>query len=222
MLQNDPTKLSQFRNSISYFKTSAITATALIESFFALFSDTTSSALGTLIREVADLYEDKAKSDALRTAWNDWRAINEDYPSLPVTSNPNSSSIPLGWANKTSNAASSSGPSSSSKSTRVLKLKSSTAQSSRSSVSQTRSWGGTSTPSSSVVPSAQPYPSLPPPAGSASRTGKGTSSCAERQYQGSRWGRHVSRAAAGKETSEYDFWVWQWDGAEGSGGEFVV
>lgn len=174
MLQSDSTKLGQFRNSVSYFKTNAITATALIESFFALFSDTTSSALGTLVREVADLYEDKAKSDSLRTAWNDWRAINEDYPSLPVTSNPNSSSIPLGWANKAgAGSSSSTGQSASSKSTRVLKLKSSTAQSSRSSVSQTRSWGGSTT---STVQSAQPsnpYPSLPPPPGSASRTGKG-------------------------------------------------
>ncbi|CAG8960084.1 hypothetical protein HYFRA_00010562, partial [Hymenoscyphus fraxineus] len=179
MLQNDQAKLDQFRNSISYFKTNAITAAALIETFFALFSDTTSSALGTLIREVADLYEDKTKSSALQTAWNDWRAINEDYPSLPVTSN-NNGSLPLGWASKATSgggSSSSSGQPSAAKSTRVLKLKSSTAQSSRSSqvVSQNRSWGGSS--SSLTAPtssSTNAFPTLPPAAGSATRQGKGT------------------------------------------------
>lgn len=172
MLQNDQAKLDQFRNSISYFKTNALTATALIDSVFALFSDTTSSALGTLIREVADLYEDKTKSDALRTAWNDWRAINEDYPSLPVTST-NNDSIPLGWASKVTPSATSasSGQPSAAKSTRVLKLKSSTAQSSRSQVSQNKSWGGSS--SSLTAPSNNAFPGLPPPAGSATRQGKG-------------------------------------------------
>ncbi|KAG9236261.1 hypothetical protein BJ875DRAFT_372504 [Amylocarpus encephaloides] len=180
MLQNDASKLNQFRNSISYFKTNAMTATALIDSFFALFSDTSSNSLGTLVREVADLYEDEGKSDSLRTAWNDWRAINEDYPSLPVTSN-TSGSIPLGWAQKTNPgpSSSSSGQSSAAKSTRVLKLKSSTAQSSRSSVSQTRSWGDSQSPQTSASApiasqSSNPFPTLPPPSGSASRTGKGT------------------------------------------------
>ncbi|TVY81729.1 E3 ubiquitin-protein ligase hel2 [Lachnellula suecica] len=93
MLQNG-TKMTQFRESIASFKRNAISASGLIESFFALFSDTTPKALGTLINEVADLYEDHSKTTALRTAWNDWRAINDDYPSLPVT-NTTSSSIPL-------------------------------------------------------------------------------------------------------------------------------
>ena len=103
LLQNDSSKLSQFRSHVSSFKNNSITATALINSFFALFSDTSSTALGTLIREIADLYEDKAKSDALRTAWNDWRAINEDYPSLPGPS-VSSGSIPLGWATASSSS----------------------------------------------------------------------------------------------------------------------
>ncbi|KAF4637681.1 hypothetical protein G7Y89_g408 [Cudoniella acicularis] len=162
LLQNDQTKLQQFRNSISFFQTGALSAPALIDSFFALFSDTTSSALGTLIREIADLYEEKAKADSIRTAWNDWRAINEDYPSLPGPSSTSGGSIPLGWASITSAT-----PSSSSaappkpKSTRVLKLKSSTAQSSRSSVSQTRSWGT----ASGLASSSNPFPGLPPPSG---------------------------------------------------------
>lgn len=167
LLQNDASKLSQFRSHISSFKNNSITATALINSFFALFSDTSSTALGTIIREVADLYEDKTKADALRTAWNDWRAINEDYPSLPGPSVP-SGSIPLSWATASSSSTTQSGGP---KSTRVLKLKSSTAASSRSSVSQTRSWGTASSASSS----ANPFPGLPPPSSAPpnNRTGAG-------------------------------------------------
>ncbi|RDW64689.1 hypothetical protein BP6252_10340 [Coleophoma cylindrospora] len=171
LLQNDQTKLSQFRNSISSYRSSAITAAALIDSFFALFSDTSSNALGTLIREVADLYEDKSKADSLRTAWNDWRAINEDYPSLPGPSGM-TDALPQGWARVTSSTPSASSTSSApAKSTRVLKLKSSTAQSSRSSVSQTRSWGTAGASSSSGSSSSNPFPGLPTPAGS--RPGNG-------------------------------------------------
>lgn len=83
LLGNDATKLATFRTHISSFKSGAMTASLLIDAFFALFADTSASALGTLVREVAELFEDKTKADALRKAWQDWRAINEDYPSLP-------------------------------------------------------------------------------------------------------------------------------------------
>jgi hypothetical protein len=164
LLGNIDTEVQQFRNSISSFKNNALNAPALIESFFALFVDTTPAALGTLIREVADLYEDKSKSDSLNVAWNNWRAINEDYPSLPAASGSGEATIPLNWAvtSSTTSGGSSSG-SGAPKSTRVLKLKSSTAQSSRSQVSQARSWGTSSTassPSASSVVNA--FPSLPP------------------------------------------------------------
>ncbi|KAF7919423.1 uncharacterized protein EAE98_009263 [Botrytis deweyae] len=162
LLQNDQTKLNQFRNSISSYKNAGITASALIDAFFALFSDTTPAALGSLIREVAALFEDQSKGKAIVTAWNDWRAINEDYPSLPAPTSSNGNSIPLGWASANSN--SSSGP----RSNRVLKLKKSTAQSSRSTVSQNRSWGtaSTSASTSSPAPSSSnqynnPFPTLP-------------------------------------------------------------
>ncbi|KAA8576685.1 hypothetical protein EYC84_006762 [Monilinia fructicola] len=146
LLQNDQTKLNQFRNSISSYRSGGITAGALIDAFFALFSDTTPAALGTLI------------------PWNDWRAINEDYPSLPAPTSSNGNTIPLGWASM--NSTSSSGP----RSNRVLKLKKSTAQSSRSTVSQNRSWGtasssaSTSTPAPGPSSSSQytnPFPTLP-------------------------------------------------------------
>lgn len=152
LLNNDAQKMTQFRNTIASYKRSAIKAQALIDSFFALFTSTPPKSLGTLINEVADLYEDESKGIALREAWNNWKAINDDYPSLPVT-NTSGSSIPLNWAS------SSARPATATKSNRVLKLKSSTAQSSRSSVSQTRSWGT----ASGVSSSSNPFPGLPAP-----------------------------------------------------------
>jgi hypothetical protein len=45
LLQGDEPKLTQFRNLISSFKSSSITARTLIDSFFGLFADTSSNAL---------------------------------------------------------------------------------------------------------------------------------------------------------------------------------
>ncbi|OTA55404.1 hypothetical protein K449DRAFT_173127 [Hypoxylon sp. EC38] len=83
LLQNNRDKIATFRNHISSYKHDKVSAAALVDALFSLFSDTSSSALGTLVRETADLFEDKSKADRLRKAWNDWRAINEDYPTLP-------------------------------------------------------------------------------------------------------------------------------------------
>lgn len=155
LLRNDETSIKRFRSLISSYQSSSITAPALVDSFFSLFADS-SNSVSTLVREVADLFEDKKKADGLRTALNDWRAINEDYPSLPGGPLP-SDSLPLNWA--TTSASSSTNTNSGTKSNRVLKLKSSTAQSSRSSVSQTRSWG-----SASVAPTTSnrfAFPELP-------------------------------------------------------------
>lgn len=141
LLGNDASKMTTFRSHISEYKSDAMTAAQLIDSFFALFADTSANALGTLVREVADLFEDKSKAEALQKAWQDWRAINEDYPSLPglggmhgaTTSN-------SGWA-----AAASAGPTlhrgfgagtaaKEKHTTRVLKLKNSTRRGSVASV----------------------------------------------------------------------------------------
>lgn len=162
LLQNDQMKFTQFRSSISAYQRNTMSAAALIDSFFALFSDTSSTALGSLIREVADLYEDKSKAEALRTAWNDWRAINEDYPSLPGPSGM-SGSIPLGWAQVTASTPSSSSTAPPKSTSRVLKLKSSTAQSSRSQNSRSQSWG------SSSQASGPAFPGLPPSSGNVPR-----------------------------------------------------
>lgn len=144
MLKNDQSKLAEFRTRISSFKNSSISATDLIESFFSLF-DCTASELGKLIKEVAEIFEISSKRNDLLKAWNDWKAINEDYPSLP-------------GASSTAGSTSHGGK-------RVLKLKSSTAQSSRSAVSRTGSWG-------TAAAVTNLFPPLPP----VQRTGAGTRS----------------------------------------------
>ncbi|KAL9060325.1 MAG: hypothetical protein Q9162_000729 [Coniocarpon cinnabarinum] len=121
LLGHSEPKLSTFRSRISAYKTGSITAQGLIDAFFALFECPTAD-LGTLIKELADAFEVPGKADDLRRAWNDWRAINEDYPSLPGS----------GVAENNMSAAGGK---------RILKLKSSTAQSSRSAVGRSGSWG---------------------------------------------------------------------------------
>lgn len=147
MLKNDQQKLTDFRNNVSSYRTSATTATQLIDTFFSLF-DAPAAELGKLVKELADIYEDDSKRNELLKAWNDWRAINEDYPSLPG---------PSGVIPGSSAAAAGSGGH------RVLRLKSSTAQSSRSAVSRHGSWGN----------AADSNPLLAMPAASANRVGAG-------------------------------------------------
>ncbi|KAJ9396365.1 hypothetical protein DTO282F9_6663 [Paecilomyces variotii] len=123
LLRNDQIKISEFRAKVSSYRTSAISATELLDAFFSLF-DTSSSELGKLIKELAEIYEDESKRNGLLKAWNDWRAINEDYPALPGPSG----MVP-GLTLGTVSGAGGGGK-------RVLRLKSSTAQSSRSVVSR--------------------------------------------------------------------------------------
>jgi hypothetical protein len=145
MLRNDQAKLQEFRTQISAYRNSKVSATQLIEGFFALF-DTSSAELGKLVKELADIFEIQAKREGLLKAWGDWKAINEDYPSLPG----------MATEQSLSGALAAHGGS------RVLKLKSSTAQSSRSSVSKQASWNNTSS-SNGLFP--------PLPAASSSRIG---------------------------------------------------
>ncbi|KAJ5280589.1 hypothetical protein N7478_005961 [Penicillium angulare] len=138
LLRNDAKKLSEFRTRVSSYRTSSISATELIDAFFSLF-DTASSELGKLIKELAEIYEDNSKRTGLLQAWNDWRAINEDYPALPGMS---PASVNTGGK-------------------RVLRLKSSTAQSSRSAVGRS---GGLPSGSSN------PFPPLAASAGPSRRS----------------------------------------------------
>ena len=147
MLKNDPLKVSNFRARVSSYRTSTISASQLIDTFFSLF-DVSATDLGKLVKELADIYENEAKRSGLLKAWNDWRAINEDYPSLPG---------PVGIVPGSIASVAGSGG------RRILKLKSSTAQSSRSAVSRQGSWGNTPAITSS----------RPAPATSANRAGAG-------------------------------------------------
>ena len=147
LLRNDAKKLDEFRFMISAFKSSAITAAELIEAFVSLF-DSSSADLGKLVKELAEIFEIPSKRDELLKAWNDWKAINEDYPSLPGSSSESSSTAAAAHGNK-----------------RVLKLKSLTAQSSRSPVSRTGSWGTTNVNNL--------FPSLAATLASANRAGPG-------------------------------------------------
>lgn len=168
LLGNDQSRLAKFRSNISSYRNSEMTATQLVDFFFVIF-DTDSTSLGTLVRELADIFEIPSKKDDLLKAWNDWRAINEDYPSLP---GPNG--MPAGGA---SGSTGSGGK-------RILKLKSSTAQSSRSSVSQARSWGTANAPTSSGN---NPFPGLP---GANVRT-----------TQGKAWGASNATTSSARSTS---------------------
>jgi hypothetical protein len=140
MLRNSEIKLQEFRAAVSAYRNSKVSAAQLIEGFFALF-DANSKEMGTLIKELADIFEMPGKREALLKAWNDWKAINEDYPSLPGSATEqalNGGSTARGGS-------------------RVLKLKSSTAQSSRSTANQQASWSSAS--------SSNPFPALPAPSG---------------------------------------------------------
>ncbi|KAF2481020.1 hypothetical protein BDY17DRAFT_325744 [Neohortaea acidophila] len=139
LLSNDEARLAEFRSRISSYRNGTISASDLIDAFFSLF-DTSSAELGKLIKELADIFEITTKRDALLKAWNDWKAINEDYPSLPGPSGPTSAAGALG-----------SGMSGS----RVLRLKSATAPSARSTMGQQRSWGATAASANN------PFPVLP-------------------------------------------------------------
>ncbi|KAL8731544.1 MAG: hypothetical protein Q9166_003390 [cf. Caloplaca sp. 2 TL-2023] len=146
LLKHDPAKISSFRTAVSTYRSSTLSATQLIDNFFSLF-DVPASDLGKLIKELADIYENESKRNDLLKAWNDWRAINEDYPSLPGPSGvlPGSSAAMAGSGGY-----------------RVLKLKNSTTQSSKSAVSRHGSWGNATGPN--------PFPTMP---ASVNRAGAG-------------------------------------------------
>jgi len=127
MLRKNERKVEEFRSQISAYHRSQLSATQLIDGFFALF-DTDSKEMGKLINELAELFEVAAKREGLLKAWNDWKAINEDYPSLP------GSATEQVLRGRTAAHGGS----------RVLTLKNSTAQSSRSSTNRQASWSSAS------------------------------------------------------------------------------
>ena len=150
LLKADNAKLSVFRSHVSSYRASNITASALVESLISLLSNPTAD-IGKLVRELADIYEDENKRTSLLQAWNDWLSINaeSDYPSLPPGTEDTPGPVQTGGR-------------------RVLRLKSSTAPSSRSSVSRQGSWGNAVAlgknnvvaPLSHLTSSTSPFPAL--------------------------------------------------------------
>ncbi|KAK4542111.1 hypothetical protein LTR36_007142 [Oleoguttula mirabilis] len=163
LLRNDGVKLTEFRERISSYRTGNINAPDLIDAFFALF-DTSSAELGKLIKELADIFEIAGKRDALLKAWADWKAINEDYPTLPGPAGANAVTA-AGVLGQGVGAS------------RVLKLKSSTAQSGRShgAAQPQRSWGTASGSGSSGPRQAagSAFPSLSAANGTSSKGNAG-------------------------------------------------
>ncbi|KAK7960350.1 hypothetical protein PG988_011564 [Apiospora saccharicola] len=137
---------------------------------------TSSTALGTLVREVADLFEDKSKAESLRKAWNNWRAINEDYPTLPNLSGMHGATTQSsGWASAASSSATAAAQNMPTQrhSTRVLKLKNMTQQSQRSNSQQSSSWAASAGSTASRPPPTVSFPSLPPARTSTPKASKG-------------------------------------------------
>ena len=73
MLRNNQTKMQEFRSQISTYRSDKVTATQLIEGFFALF-DANTVELGKLVKELADIFENPKKREGLLKAWSDWKA----------------------------------------------------------------------------------------------------------------------------------------------------
>ncbi|KAK3990921.1 E3 ubiquitin-protein ligase hel2 [Cladorrhinum sp. PSN332] len=174
LLGNNPTRLANFKSSISSFNKNSMTPDQLIDAFSSLFTETSATALGTLVREVADLFEDKKKGEALRKSWQNRRAsgqnVQEEYPSLPGLGGMRGATTSTsGWASaaqatQTQQAAPTPGAGNS---TRVLKLKNSTRRGSNassavsfSSVSGSGS-GSNRAGSGTAANSASAFPALP-------------------------------------------------------------
>ncbi|KAI9889065.1 MAG: hypothetical protein M1814_005854 [Vezdaea aestivalis] len=136
LLDGSSEKLQYFRNTISSYRASNTSAADLIGLFTNLFPVSTTE-LGTLIRDLADIYEVPEKREGLLKAWNDYRTVKsaeserEDYPALPLQSGARPAASGM----------------------RVLRLKSSTAQSSRSPANRENSWG-------SASPTTNPFPAM--------------------------------------------------------------
>ncbi|KAM3414676.1 E3 ubiquitin-protein ligase hel2 [Cercospora zeina] len=156
LARNEKAKMDEFRERVSAYTRGGISAGDLIDAFFAIF-DTSSNELGKLVNELSDIFEVPGRREGLLKAWADWKAVNEDYPSLPGPAGANTTAA--GVLGKGVGAS------------RVLKLKSSTAKSSKSAVSRQASWA--SAGSSSAASSSNPFPSLPPRNGGPSVAGRG-------------------------------------------------
>ncbi|KAF1815930.1 hypothetical protein P152DRAFT_471303 [Eremomyces bilateralis CBS 781.70] len=164
LLSDPESGLTTFQSLIASFKSGAISGSDLITGIFDLTSSASRSEVGKVINELVDIFEIEPKKQELRSAWNDWKAMHEDYPSLPVMSEPGSSRpLPSStWAGAGSG--------------RVLKLKSSTARSARrAGVADTfPTLSAASKKTKNARPTNTPWVSLPTPSPAAPSTSRPT------------------------------------------------
>jgi hypothetical protein len=155
LLKHDAAKIEEFQQLVSRFNRGAILAAGLVDSVASLCGIARDEAAppeaGTLVKELAELFDESHKRDALAAAWNDRRARTEveDYPTLPPGA-PAPTTASSGWH----------------AGARVLRLKSATAQSSRSPVARPAAWGsaavgGGGGGSSSSINSSGPWSGAP-------------------------------------------------------------
>ncbi|KAH6675242.1 zinc finger protein [Plectosphaerella plurivora] len=219
LLGQDAVKLAKFRDHISAYRAGKLKAPQLIDAFFALFSETSSNALGTLVREVADLFEDRGKAQAIQTAWQDWRAINEDYPSLPgLGGMEGATTSSSGWANAATPSIGAPAASANQKqASRVLRLKSSTRRQSASSSSSagpgpgpgpsqstasSLNWAATVPATSTRPPPSSAFPALSAPAAGSS-SGPSRPSWIGPNNHGQSGSGRPSRAVAGNKEDNF-------------------
>ncbi|KAK0665306.1 putative zinc finger protein [Cercophora samala] len=175
LLGNNENKIATFRQYISNFNRGSMNPTQLIDAFASLFADTSSdTALGTLVREVAELFEDKKKGEGLRAAWQNRKARTQDreeeYPSLPGLGGMHGATTSTtGWATAaapTRVTLHNNGAAQQQRnSNRVLKLKNSTRRGSISNSSvmsfASASSGNAAGPSRAITSSPAAFPALP-------------------------------------------------------------
>ncbi|KAK4172724.1 putative zinc finger protein [Triangularia setosa] len=175
LLGNNENKIATFRQYISNYNRGSMNPTQLIDAFASLFAETSSdTALGTLVREVAELFEDKKKGDALRAAWQNRRLRaqdrEEEYPSLPGLGGMHGATTSTtGWATAaapTRVTLHNNGAAQQERnSNRVLKLKNSTRRGSISNSSvmsfASASSGNVAGPSRTITASPAAFPALP-------------------------------------------------------------
>ena len=83
VFRSDATKMRSFRDDVSKFRRGEFSGSDLVDMLWSL-CDVSAKELGTLINEVAELFEDETKRQELVKAWNNWKAIVScRHPFLP-------------------------------------------------------------------------------------------------------------------------------------------
>lgn len=88
VFRGNATKMKSFRDDVSKFRRGDVSGVDLVDMLWSL-CDVSSKELGTLINEVAELFEDEKKKLELVKAWNNWKAIVSRHLFLPYRTTTN-------------------------------------------------------------------------------------------------------------------------------------